>query len=123
MCYLDLAEFIQDRGTQKHIALDLGQLFKRVVFNVMSGNRDDHLRNHGVLWGEDGWRLSSAFDMNPCIDKRQHVPTIDGLSADPDIELEASGFELALAHNEDGRVSFILSGALKPAEEAAAKIV
>ncbi len=60
----------------------------------MSGNRDDHLRNHGFLWGEDGWRLAPAFDMNPCIDKREHVLTIDGLAADLDIELvvETAGF-------------------------------
>jgi signal transduction histidine kinase len=30
---------------------------------------------------------------------------------------EASGFILALAHNADGKVSFVLSGALKPAAE------
>ena len=52
----------------------------------MVGNRDDHLRNHGFLWGEDGWRLAPAFDMNPSIDKREHVLTIDGLAADPAIE-------------------------------------
>lgn len=85
--YLDLAEFIQDHGTQDGIALDLVQLYRRLVFNIMIGNRDDHLRNHGFLWGEDGWRLAPAFDMNPSMDKREHVLTIDGLIADPDIEL------------------------------------
>ncbi len=48
--------------------------------------RDDNLRNHGFLWGENGWRLADAFDMNPSIDRREHVLTIDGLIADPDIE-------------------------------------
>lgn len=85
--YLDLAEFIQTRGTRERIALDLEQLYRRLVFNIMTGNRDDHLRNHGFLWGENGWRLAPAFDMNPSIDKREHVLTIDGLVADPDIEL------------------------------------
>ena len=32
-------------------------------------------------------------------------------------QAEASGFALALARNEDGRVSFVLSGALRPAGE------
>ena len=60
----------------------------------MSGNRDDHLRNHGFLWGEGGWRLAPAFDMNPSIDKQEHVLTIDGLVADPDIEraVASAGF-------------------------------
>jgi hypothetical protein len=30
---------------------------------------------------------------------------------------EASGFTLELAHNTDGKVSFVLSGALKPAAQ------
>ena len=85
--YLDLAEFVQDHGTQDGIAPDLEQLYRRLVFNIMVGNRDDHLRNHGFLWGEHGWRLAPAFDMNPSIDKREHVLTIDGLIADPDIGL------------------------------------
>ena len=37
--------------------------------------------------GRGGRRLAAAFDMNPSIDKREHVLTIDGLVADPDIEL------------------------------------
>jgi serine/threonine-protein kinase HipA len=84
--YLDLAEFIQDHGTKGKISVDLEQIFRRVVFNVMTGNRDDHLRNHGFFLGDDGWRLAPAFDMNPSIDKREHVLTIDGSLADPNIE-------------------------------------
>jgi hypothetical protein len=33
---------------------------------------------------------------------------------------EASGYTLALAHNVDGKVSFVLSGAMKPRGEAPA---
>ncbi len=28
-------------------------------------NTDDHLRNHGFLLTENGWRLSPAYDVNP----------------------------------------------------------
>ena len=69
---------------QEGIALDLEELYRRLVFNILSGNRGDHLRNTGFLWG---WRLAPAFDMNPSIDRREHVLTIDGLSADAVIEL------------------------------------
>jgi len=45
---------------------DAGELFRRVAFNVLVSNVDDHLRNHGFLWrGADGWRLSPAYDLNP----------------------------------------------------------
>jgi len=36
------------------------------VFTVLVSNTDDHLRNLGFLYaGEQGWRLSPAFDLNP----------------------------------------------------------
>lgn len=42
------------------------QLWRRIVFNVLISNTDDHLRNHGFLHvGPDGWRLSPAYDLNP----------------------------------------------------------
>jgi serine/threonine-protein kinase HipA len=45
---------------------DSAQLYRRVVFNVLVSNVDDHLRNHGFLWaGRDGWVLSPAYDLNP----------------------------------------------------------
>ncbi len=41
-------------------------LYRRVVFNVLISNVDDHLRNHGFLWlGKPGWSLSPAYDLNP----------------------------------------------------------
>jgi serine/threonine-protein kinase HipA len=45
---------------------DAHQLYRRVVFNVMISNVDDHLRNHGFLWqSKRGWSLSPAYDLNP----------------------------------------------------------
>lgn len=35
------------------------------MFFILVANTDDHLRNHGFLLTEKGWRLSPAFDMNP----------------------------------------------------------
>ncbi len=45
---------------------DAEALYRRVVFNVLISNVDDHLRNHGFLWlGKSGWSLSPAYDLNP----------------------------------------------------------
>jgi serine/threonine-protein kinase HipA len=41
------------------------QLFKRMAFNALVGNVDDHPRNHGLLWVDGSWRLSPAFDITP----------------------------------------------------------
>jgi serine/threonine-protein kinase HipA len=75
--YLELAEFLHHHGAEDHIASDLEQLFRRVAFNVAVGNRDDHLRNHGFILTATGWRLAPAFDLNPNLDKAEHVLNLD----------------------------------------------
>jgi hypothetical protein len=55
--YLDIAEFLSTKGSAAHLKEDLQELFRRVVFNVAMGNRDDHLRNHGFMRHASGWRL------------------------------------------------------------------
>lgn len=84
--YLDLAEFIQNNGDTNCIAHDLEQLFRRVVFNVAVSNRDDHLRNHGFILSKAGWRLSPAFDMNPSLDKHDHVLNLDDSDNRPNMD-------------------------------------
>ena len=84
--YLELAEFLSRRGDPDHLVADLEQLFRRVAFNVAVGNRDDHLRNHGFILGARGWRLAPAFDVNPNIDRAEHVLNIDDADNRPDME-------------------------------------
>jgi serine/threonine-protein kinase HipA len=61
--YLDLAGFIiQYSPSAKE---DLEQLWRRMLFNILVSNTDDHLRNHGFILTQSGWRLSPAYDMNP----------------------------------------------------------
>lgn len=85
--YLDLAQLISDQGAQSMIREDLEQLFRRAVFNVLVGNRDDHLRNHGFIRVPTGWRLAPAYDMNPNPFRTDHVLTLDGRLAIPDVRL------------------------------------
>ena len=61
--YLEMVEIIQRYGAEPK--QDLEQLWRRILFNVCVSNTDDHLRNHGFLLTERGWRLSPAYDMNP----------------------------------------------------------
>jgi serine/threonine-protein kinase HipA len=62
--YTDIAEVIRMYSSAP--TEDLHELWRRIVFNVMVGNLDDHLRNHGFLYDHDGkWRLSPAYDLNP----------------------------------------------------------
>ncbi len=46
-------------------ARQLEQLFRRMVFNALISNTDDHPRNHAILADGDGWRISPAYDLTP----------------------------------------------------------
>ncbi|MCH6235606.1 type II toxin-antitoxin system HipA family toxin [Cognataquiflexum rubidum] len=73
--YLDILEFIQFSGSD--IERDSKELWRRIVFNIMVSNTDDHLRNHGFVLTSNGWRLSPAFDLNPSIEKAHLSLNID----------------------------------------------
>lgn len=61
--YVTLASMLAEAGNKP--SEDLPQLFRRIAFTLLVNNVDDHMRNHGVLRAEDGWRLSPVFDVNP----------------------------------------------------------
>jgi len=63
LSYLDIVAFIIQQGAS--VKADLEQLWRRVVFNMLVSNTDDHLRNHGFMLTNNGWELSPAYDMNP----------------------------------------------------------
>lgn len=61
--YLELVSFLKSNGAAPR--KDLVELWKRIVFNMAVSNTDDHLRNHGFLLTDNGWRLSPLYDVNP----------------------------------------------------------
>lgn len=62
--YPEMVDALSQQGARGKI--DAHALYRRVVFNVLISNVDDHLRNHGFLWlGRAGWSLSPAHDLNP----------------------------------------------------------
>ncbi len=83
--YLELVDLLQSRGAQTRA--DCEQLFRRVLFNILIHNTDDHLRNHGFLIDEQGIRLSSAYDMNPSLDRRELSLTINEVEAACDVSI------------------------------------
>ena len=64
---LDLAQAVRDHCHPSVIRADNAELFKRMVFNVLLSNDDDHLRNHAFVWEPrlGGWRLSPLYDVLP----------------------------------------------------------
>lgn len=65
--YAAIADVISQRGAAAHVRQDREELFKRMIFNILVSNDDDHLRNHAFLYDADarGWRLSPLYDVVP----------------------------------------------------------
>lgn len=80
--YLDIVDFILQGCTE--VRQNLRELYRRVAFNVMFGNTDDHFRNHGFLLTPKGWTLSPAYDINPGAKTHQCL-LIDSYSEQSDI--------------------------------------
>lgn len=65
----DLALYLKISGTQ------LEELFKRMVFNVVFCNYDDHMKNHAFSYdpASDRWKLSPAYDLTYAINPKLKV--------------------------------------------------
>jgi serine/threonine-protein kinase HipA len=61
--YAELATVVARMSSRSKA--DCFDLWRRMTFNAMTGNTDDHLRNHAFLRDQQGWRLSPAYDLNP----------------------------------------------------------
>ena len=91
--YLEIAEVIErdsPRSTE-----DLAELYRRIVFSILTANTDDHLRNHAFLRARNGWRLSPAYDLNPNPDNPRRLSTLidfDDSTASIETALSVSGY-------------------------------
>jgi serine/threonine-protein kinase HipA len=85
--YLEIVDALRQHGVD--VQGNLTELWRRMVFNVLISNTDDHLRNHGVLRKGGGWVLAPAYDLNPFptdIKPRIHALALDEASRDSSLE-------------------------------------
>ncbi len=86
--YMEIADALRQYGAKADE--DCAQLWRRIVFNILISNTDDHLRNHGFLYEATGWRLSPAYDLNPVpidIKPRILTTTIDEVDGTASLEI------------------------------------
>ncbi len=93
--YLEFVDALRLYGASPY--QDMHELWRRIVFNVLISNTDDHLRNHAFLYaGADGWRLAPAYDLNPVpieIKPRVLTTTIDLDDGSASLDLALSVLE------------------------------
>ncbi|HVE44268.1 MAG TPA: HipA domain-containing protein [Gammaproteobacteria bacterium] len=61
--YIFLAEELRRISAEPE--KDAAELFRRMCFNALISNTDDHPRNHAVIAKDQDWRLSPAYDLTP----------------------------------------------------------
>ena len=86
--YVDIVDFIKAYGASPKD--DLIELFNRIIFSMAVSNTDDHLRNHGFILNDKGWKLSPLYDVNP-------VPYGDMLSLNVDAYDNSISIDLAIS--------------------------
>ncbi len=91
--YTELADAIRQFGAYPE--RDTEELWRRMVFNILIRNVDDHLHNHGFLHVKKGqWELSPAFDINPFPEKQHElklwISEDSGISGDMTHAIEAT---------------------------------
>lgn len=100
--YIDIVDFILRHGI--NVEHNLEELFRRVAFNILIGNSDDHFRNHGFLLSRRGWELAPAYDLNPTLANHQCLLINRGTDeADPNILL-ASSDDYILSREKAGAI-------------------
>jgi serine/threonine-protein kinase HipA len=100
--YLDVVDFILQGCVD--VGQNLRELYRRVAFNVMFGNTDDHFRNHGFLLTPKGWTLSPAYDINPGLKSHQCL-LIDQYTEQSDVNaLLAACNNYMLEHKEAAEI-------------------
>ncbi|HEV3155979.1 MAG TPA: type II toxin-antitoxin system HipA family toxin [Candidatus Baltobacteraceae bacterium] len=79
--YENLMEAVR-RATRDEQAVT--EIFRRMVFNVLAVNRDDHAKQHALLLGSDGaWHLSPAYDLTLAAGPgNEHYLAINGRGRD-----------------------------------------
>ncbi|MEA2100440.1 MAG: type II toxin-antitoxin system HipA family toxin [Campylobacterota bacterium] len=79
---IDYLDFMRISNTELDVPVeDIKEIYRRMVFNYIYNNHDDHLKNHSFLMDKKGnWQLSPAYDLtyNDKIGHRAMKLTING---------------------------------------------
>jgi serine/threonine-protein kinase HipA len=138
LCAMDHLDFKQ-RGTHSYAQLfmataqlklgdaALDQVFRRMAFNVMARNCDDHTKNFAFRLKQGGtWELAPAYDMTHAYNPRgewtyQHLMSVNGKFKDitrKDILIEADRFGVSRPKDALAEVLATLEHWPKAASEA-----
>lgn len=84
---VDLVDYDTLLDATRRLTRDFAQVeqaLRLAAFNVLAGNRDDHIKNVSFVMSPDGrWRLAPAYDLTPSVGGGYHAMSCDGESVRP----------------------------------------
>jgi len=121
--YLEIADFIKANCSKGDMRPDLHELWSRIVFSIAISNTDDHLRNNGFIYTDNGWKLSPLYDVNPNVYGGYLSLNIDLVDASLDFDVALSAAdEFDLEEPEArSRIAFIARTVASEWERTATK--
>ena len=66
------------------------ELYKRMIFTILTSNTDNHLKNHGFLYIDKKWVQSPVFDLDPRYSERRQLKIGISPSSEKEISIEAA---------------------------------
>lgn len=89
--YANLADLIRTRFADYSEALP--ELFRRIIFNILIGNTDDHPRNHAAFWDgtAETLTLTPAYDLTPIVRHTQRAAQLMAIGRDGWRESQLAG--------------------------------
>ena len=107
--YTEIVDVIRIHGAAAQ--QDIEELWRRIAFSILINNVDDHLHNHGFLYaGNNHWRLSPAFDMNPFPDRARELKTWISEDTGPTASLAALRSAAPYFHIKKARANDLITG-------------
>lgn len=86
--YTEIVDALRQHGADAQS--DIQELWRRIAFSILITNVDDRLHNHGFLHSGSGqWRLSPAFNINPCPERERELKTWISEETGPQATVEA----------------------------------
>lgn len=97
--YMHLFQIVHDICANKD---DVYEVFRRMCFNVLYGNRDDHGKNFSFIYDESmkSYSLSPAYDLTKVTDKPEHEMTVLGKGKPNESDLLAIADALKLSNKK-----------------------
>lgn len=103
---LDYSNLLALTGFLTHNSSDVEQMFRRMVFNYLTDNKDDHCKNFSFYMRRDikygwQWRLAPAYDLTLCTDgyNGEHATSVNGTGRPSANDIVAVGAKVGINVN------------------------